>query len=69
MLGGGVGMVAFGSAPYLFSPGLPSVARRIISQIMPIKGIKAINNIQPLLSISCNLLTPTAKPGINTAKL
>ncbi len=42
--------------------------RRIITQITPIIGIKLMSSHQPLLLTSCNLLIPTARPGINTAK-
>ena len=63
----GVAATPFGFGPYLFSPGALSVAAKIINQTAPTIGIKFIKNIQPLLPMSCNLLTETAVPGMKTA--
>ena len=58
----------FGFGPYRLSPGLPSCAINIKSQMPPMSGIKPIKTHQPLLPISCNLLTETANPGRSTAR-
>ena len=62
-------VITFGFGPYGLSPGLLSVAIKTINRIAPIKGISDINIIQPLLPISCSLLTATAILGTNVTRL
>src|SRR3989339_431593 len=58
---------SLGSGPYSFTAWVPSVKKRISNQIAPIIGIRATSNIHPLFPMSCNLLTDTARLGINIA--
>ena len=56
-----------GLGPYLFSPGWLSMQNSTSSQIPPTRGINPRKHHQPLLPISCSLLTCTASPGMITA--
>ena len=59
---------SFGFSPYLLSPGVELITEKIKSTKGPIRGIKPKSNHQPLLLMSCNLLTVTAREGMMIIK-
>lgn len=57
----------FGLGPYELVYGSLSVIYRMSSQMLPMMGIRAMSNIQPLFPTSWSLRTETARPGMKTA--
>src|SRR5690242_5959220 len=57
-----------GCGPYLFSPGVPAMARRTIRMIPPTNGTRLTTSHQPDLFVSCRWRISTPRDGSRVAR-